>query len=372
MSDKDHERMAPDFPLILATVVLALFGLVAIYSASFAIGLERYADPAYFLKRQLQWLFVSVIALLFFMRIPLKALQKLAPLMFFTTFLLLILVLIPDIGVERNNARRWLGVGNMLLQPAELLKLTLTIYFCHLLVKRQAELHVFKRSVLPIVAMMTTCALLILLQPDFSTAVVIILISFVIMFAAGVRWAHIILLVMATLPFVYGLIKFFPYRMRRFMTFLDPWAADGQSDAYQIIHSLYAFGHGGLTGVGFGQSLQKLFYLPEPHTDFIFAIIGEELGLVGAIAVIVVFALFFQRGMRISRLAHDDVTSLLALSLTVLICLQAVINMAITVGLLPVTGLTLPFISYGGSSLLVTMSATGIILNISQYTRQSV
>ncbi|OEF96754.1 putative lipid II flippase FtsW [Desulfuribacillus alkaliarsenatis] len=361
-----QERKLPDFFLLTITFVLTCFGLVAVYSASFAISFERYHDASYFFTRQLMWAILGFIALLITMNIPYKFLRKLSPLMFFVTLFLLVIVLIPGIGVERNFAQRWIGFGPILIQPSELLKVVISIYFAHYLSKRLDRMDEFKETVQPILIMLAICFGLIMLQPDFSTAVIIAIITFTLLFSAGARIKHLFLVGVAMLPLVIIMAIWKPYRIKRLMTFLDPWAADSLKEGYQIIHSLYAFGNGGISGVGFGAGLQKLFYLPEPHTDFIFSIIGEELGLIGAISIILLFALFLWRGLLISSKVEDPFGSLLALSLTVMISVQAFMNIAITIGMLPVTGLTLPFISYGGSSLLVTLIATGIILNISR------
>lgn len=364
-----QERKLPDFFLLVIAFLLTCFGLVAVYSASFAIGLERHGDSSYFFIRQLKWAVLGLVAMFVTMNIPYKIYRQLSPIAFAGSVVLLVLVIIPEIGIERNFARRWLGVGSMLFQPSEILKVVICIYFAHLLAKKLDVIDDFNQSVKPILLLLGTCFLLIMLQPDFSTAVMIALITFALFFASGVRLKHLTLMGLAVLPLIAIAAIIKPYRVKRLLTFLNPWEADGLKEGYQIIHSLYAFGNGGVTGVGFGAGLQKLFYLPEPHTDFIFSIIGEELGLIGSIAIIALFALFFWRGLRISMRLEDSYGSLLALGLTVMICMQAFINMGITVSLLPVTGMTLPFISYGGSSLLVTLASTGLLLNLSRYTK---
>jgi cell division protein FtsW len=353
--------------MLALAFLLTSFGLVAVYSASFAIGYDKYNDANYFFFKQLKWAFLGFTALLIAMNIPYKFLRKLSPLMFLTMVVLLVLVLIPEIGVERNNAQRWLGIGNMTFQPTEPLKVVICLYFSHLLVKRADVIGDFKLSVQPILILLAVCVGLIMLQPDFSTAIMMIIITFTLLFAAGVSFKHFFMIIAAMLPIAAVLAILKPYRVARLLTFLNPWEADSLKEGYQIINSLYAFGNGGITGVGFGAGLQKLFYLPEPHTDFIFAIIGEELGLIGTISIIILFALFFWRGLHIAMRVNDSYAKLVALGITVMISIQAFMNIGITIGLLPVTGMTLPFISYGGTSLLITLIATGIMLNISRY-----
>jgi len=362
-----QQRSHPDFFMLAIAFLLASFGLVAVYSASFAIGYDRYNDANYFFSKQLKWAFLGFTALLITMNIPYNFLRRLSPFMFLTMVVLLVLVLIPEIGVERNNAHRWLGIGNMTFQPTEPLKVVICLYFSHLLVKRADVIDDFKLTVQPILILLAACVGLIMLQPDFSTSVIMVIITFTLLFAAGVRIKHLAMIIAAALPLVALLAILKPYRVARLLTFLDPWEANTLKEGYQIINSLYAFGNGGITGVGFGAGIQKLFYLPEPHTDFIFAIIGEELGLIGAISIIILFALFFWRGLFIASHVNDSYAKLVVIGITVMISIQAFMNIGITIGLLPVTGMTLPFISYGGTSLLVTLIATGIILNISRY-----
>ena len=364
----EQQRSLPDFFLLIIVFLLTCFGLVAVYSASFAIGYDKFHDANHFFYNQSKWAALGFCCLLVTMNIPYRFFRKLSPIIFFACLAMLVLVLIPGIGIERNYAQRWLGIGELMqFQPSELMKIAICLYFSHLLIKKQDSIEDFRKAIYPVLILMGVCVLLIIKQPNFSMAVLIVLVTFTLLFVAGARIKHLLYMVVAVIPVALVVAIMRPYRVQRLLTFLDPWEADSLVEAYQIINSLYAFGNGGITGVGFGAGLQKLFYLPEPHTDFIFSIIGEELGLIGTVSIIVLFALFFWRGIYIANRASDPYATLLAISLTVLTSLQAFMNMGIAVGLLPVTGMTLPFISYGGSSLLVTLFSTGIILNISRY-----
>ncbi|OEH85414.1 cell division protein FtsW [Desulfuribacillus stibiiarsenatis] len=361
------QRKLPDFFLLTIALLLTGFGLVAVYSASFAIGYENYHNANFFFVKQLMWATLGIGVLFFTMNIPYNFFRKLSPLMFLGVFVLLVLLIIPGVGIERNYATRWIGIGPLVVQPSEVLKVVICLYFPYLITKKIDVLDDFKKGVMPIIVLMGVCFLLIMVQPDFSTAAMIAFLTVALLFAAGVRIKHLFGVALAGVPFLLLMAIFKPYRVKRLFTFFNPEQADQLKEGYQIMHSLYAFANGGITGVGFGAGLQKLFYLPEPHTDFIFAIIGEELGLIGTIAIIILFALFFWRGLFIASRSEELYAKLAAIGITVMISFQAFVNMGITVGLLPVTGMTLPFISYGGSSLLITLFATGILLNISRY-----
>ncbi len=367
----EQQRSLPDFFLLIIVFLLTCFGLVAVYSASFAIGYDKFHNANHFFYNQSKWAVLGFSCLLVTMNIPYTFFRKLSPLMFAGCLGMLVVVLMPGIGIERNNAQRWLGIGEMMqFQPSELMKIAVCLYFSHLLIKKQDSIEDFRKSIFPILFLMGICVVLIVLQPNFSMAVLIAVSTFTLLFVAGARIKHLLYMAGAVIPVGLVVAIMRPYRVQRLLTFLDPWGANQSDEAYQITNSLYAFGNGGITGVGFGAGLQKLFYLPEPHTDFIFSIIGEELGLIGTVSIVLLFALFCWRGIYIANRASDPYATLVAVGLTVLIALQAFMNMGIAIGLLPVTGMTLPFISYGGSSLLVTLFSTGIILNISRYIRR--
>jgi cell division protein FtsW len=278
---------------------------------------------------------------------------------------LLIAVLIPGIGSTAGGARRWIRLPGFSLQPAELAKLALVVYLAYSLAKKRDKVKVFSVGFLPHCLIAGVLMLLALREPDFGTAVTMGLILFALLFAAGTRLSYIVGSLLAALPVVYHLVASNPYRMNRILAFIDPWA-HRHDVGYQISESLMSVGSGGLTGLGLGDGRQKLFFLPEAHTDFIFSIIGEELGLLGVALVVALYALLVWRGFRAAFNASEPFGAYLALGLTTLLGVQATVNMAVAMGMLPTKGLTLPFVSYGGSSLVVCLAATGLLLSIGQ------
>lgn len=360
-------RRAPDFWLYVPVIVLAGIGVVMVYSASSIVAADRYGDAAYFLKRQLVWVGLGGVAMLLAQRIYYAALRRFTPLLLLLALAALILVLVPGIGRVAGGARRWISLGGPLsVQPAEAAKLVLTLYLANFLTVRADGLRDFRRGVLPPLLITGLMFGLILLQPDLGSAMLIGMVTFIMLFVAGARLTHLAGLTALGISGVLVAILGEEYRRRRLLAFLDPWA-DPQGAGFHIIQSLLALGSGGVLGVGLGNSRQKFFYLPERHTDFIFSILGEELGLVGTGAVIAMFALFAYRGFRAARRAPDQFGALLAAGITTMILIQAVLNIGVTTGVLPITGVPLPFLSFGGSSLLFTMIAAGVLLNISQY-----
>lgn len=360
------KRHSPDFILFYTTLVLVLFGIVMVYSASSFYAHERFGSEFHFLKRQIIWAIIGFAAMVFFMNFRYWHYQALAPLILVCSLAMLVLVLIPGIGVVRNNARRWLGVGNYTVQPSEIAKLALVIYFSHLLAKKGDKVRSFAKGVVPVLAIMGLFCGLIVLEPDLGTAASIGFTTYVLLFVAGVKIWQMGLLGLAGVGALYLLTVLEPYRMERYLTFWDPWK-DRLGSGYQLIQSLYALGPGGLLGLGLGRSRQKLLFLPEPHTDFIFSIIGEELGFIGASFVILMFFVLVWRGFRAAVLAPDRFGTLLAIGITSMIALQAAMNIMVATASMPVTGIPLPLISYGGSSLIFIMSSIGILLNISRY-----
>lgn len=366
--DRFHRR-APDYWLYLPVIVLAGIGVVMVYSASSIVAADRYGDAAYFLKRQLIWVGLGGTAMLLTQRIHYAAFRRLTPLLLLLAVAALALVLVPGVGRVAGGARRWISFGGPFsFQPAEAAKLVMALYLANFLANRGPWLREFRRGVIPPVLITGVMFGLILTQPDLGSAMIIGLITFVMLFVAGARVIHLAGLVLTGIPGVLAAILGEEYRRRRLLAFLDPWA-DPQGAGFHIIQSLLALGSGGLWGVGLGNSRQKFFYLPERHTDFIFSILGEELGVIGTGAVVGLFALFAYRGFRIARRAPDQFGSLLAAGITMMVVLQAVLNIGVTTGLLPITGVPLPFLSFGGSSILFTMIASGMLLNISQYAR---
>ncbi len=360
------KRNAPDFVLFLTVLSLLSIGVVMVFSASEYSTLIRYNDSFYFFKRQVSWALLGLGAMFITMNYNYWRLKQYALPFLIVAFIALVMVLIPGIGQEVNGARRWIGIGPIPFAPAELVKLSVIIFTAYGLSRQKDRVKYFSRGVLPYLLILMLTSALIICQPDLGTAVSLAGIILVMIFAAGARLAHLGSICLAGLIAVGLAIYLEPYRMRRFLAFLDPWA-DPQDTGFHIIQGLYAIGSGGLFGLGLGQSKQKFLYLPENHTDFIFAITAEELGFIGASLVIMLFILFVWRGLKIAVTSQDPFASLLATGITAWVGVQAIINIGVVTGSLPVTGIPLPFLSYGGTSLLITMAGVGILFNISKF-----
>jgi cell division protein FtsW len=357
--------------LILITISLLIaIGIIMIYSSSAIYAHERLEDSFYFLKRHLLFLLIGTISTIFVMTLNYEILKKYSPLLVACSMLLLVLVLIPGIGYEAGGARRWFRIWGFGFQPSEAAKWCLIIYFAQVLSKKGGEIKLFLKGFLPPAVILGASLGLILLEPDLGTAISIALIAFIMFFVAGARIKHMAYTLLAALPFLYFAIFRTPYRRNRILAFLNPWQ-DPKGTGFQIIQSFLALGSGGLIGVGLGQSKQKLFYLPASHTDFIFSIIGEELGLLGTFSVLALFFVFALQGMKISLRCSDDFGRLLSLGIVSMITLEAVIHIGVSIGSIPTKGLPLPFISYGGSSLVFHMMAVGILLNVARGSRPS-
>ena len=324
-------------------------------------------DSFYFLKRQVLWCLLGTGLLLITKNLDYHKLHQYTyPIMIFT-FLLLVVVMFPEFSKKVGGARRWLAFGGFSFQPSELAKFTLVLFIAKSLVKRADKLRSFAYGYLPNLIVLGFFFIPIFFQPDFGTVMVILAVTFTMLFVAGLRKKFLFLSILAIIPIVASAILFAEYRTRRIIAFLNPWE-DPSGVGFQVIQSFYAFGRGGFWGVGLGESSQKLYRLPEAHTDFIFSVIGEELGFVGTTAIVLLFLIFIWRGFLTAYQAKDPFGTHLATGLTLLIGLQAFINLGVASGLLPTKGLTLPFISMGGSSMLVTMLSVGVILNISEQT----
>ena len=324
-------------------------------------------DSFYFLKRQVLWCLLGTGLLLITKNLDNHNLHQYTyPIMIFT-FLLLVVVMFPEFSKKVGGARRWLAFGGFSFQPSELAKFTLVLFIAKSLVKRADKLRNFAYGYLPNLIVLGFFFIPILFQPDFGTVMVILAVTFTMLFIAGLRKKFLFLSILAIIPFIALAISFAEYRTRRIIAFLNPWE-DPSGVGFQAVQSFYAFGRGGFWGVGLGESSQKLYRLPEAHTDFIFSVIGEELGFVGTTAIVLLFLIFIWRGFLTAYQAKDPFGTHLAAGLTLLIGLQAFINLGVASGLLPTKGLTLPFISMGGSSMLVTMLSVGVILNISEQT----
>ena len=351
----------------ITVAVLVLVGIVMVFSSSAVYALEKYNDSYYFLKRQAVWCLLGTGVLLVVKNLYYHKLHQHPYHIMLATFLLLLAVMFPEISKEVGGARRWLTLWGFSFQPSELAKFTLVLFIAKSLVKRADRLRNFAYGYLPNLIVLGFFFVPILFQPDFGTAIIICLVTFTMLFVAGLRKKFLFLSVLALIPFIASAILSAEYRTRRIITFLDPWQ-DPSNAGFQAIQSFYAFGSGGYWGTGLGASHQKLFYLPEAHTDFIFSVIGEELGFLGTTAIILLFSILIWRGFVTACQAKDPFGTHLATGLTLLIGFQAFINLGVTVGLLPTKGLTLPFISMGGSSMLITMLSVGVLLNISEQT----
>ncbi|ETI69299.1 putative lipid II flippase FtsW [Neobacillus vireti] len=360
-----------DYLLVITAIFLCLFGLVMVYSASFPIASVDFHDSRYFYTKQLHSLGIGIVLMVITIVFPYRVYGKLSPILVVISIILLIMVLIPGFGVERNHSQRWLHLGPILIQPTEAIKLVMIIYFANVYAKKQAYIAHFWKGVMPPLFILAFVFLLILKQPDLGTATAILLPCGFILLCSGARIIHLILLG----GIAVGGIGFFaisaPYRMNRILSFRNPFA-DPYGDGYQLISSYHAIASGGTWGKGLGHSIQKFGYLPEAHTDFIMAVILEELGIFGLMLVIFSYLFIMYRGVRIALNAKDPFAKLLAIGLTFQIMVQVIFNLAAVSGLLPITGVPLPFVSYGGSSLIFMLISLGILTNLSRRTKHKI
>ncbi|MCM3626445.1 stage V sporulation protein E [Paenibacillus glycanilyticus] len=361
-------RSAPDVWMIVSIALILTIGLVMVYSASAVLAFHEFGDKYYYVKRQLIFAVLGVGALLFTMNANYLIWKNWAKAALLVCFVLLIIVLIPGIGVVRGGARSWLGISSFGIQPSEFMKLAMILFLAKWLSEKQQTITHFTKGLLPPLGLVGLAFGLIMLQPDLGSGAVMVGAALILIFAAGARIGHLALLGSSGLLGLIALVIAEPYRMKRITGFLDPWA-DPLGTGYQIIQSLYAIGPGGLVGLGLGMSRQKFSYLPEPQTDFIFSILSEELGFIGGAALIILFMILVWRGIRTAISAPDTFGSLLAVGITGIVGVQVLINIGVVIGAMPVTGITLPLISYGGSSLTLLLTALGILLNISRYSR---
>ena len=354
-----------NYTLLISTIILSLFGLIMIYSSSYVWAEYKYNDAFKFLKTQGFFLIISYILLYIVSKIDYKKYLKHSNIIFFSCLILLVLVLIPGIGTVRNGSRSWFGIGGLGIQPSEFTKLGLIIFVSKYLTNNDKDMRSIKKGVLPILGIVFLIFGLIMLQPDFGTGVIIVMSIVALLFVSGVELSFFVKIGLLGLLGIVGLIIIAPYRVKRIVSFLNPWS-DPLGSGFQIIQSLYAIGPGGLLGLGFKNSIQKHFYLPEPQTDFIFAIISEEFGFMGILIVSILFITIIYQGIKISIKCEDKFGKYLSFGIVFSIAFQTLLNLMVVVGLIPVTGVTLPFLSYGGSSLLISMISIGIILNISK------
>jgi len=361
-------RSVPDVWMIAATLGILAIGVVMVYSASAVAAFHDYGDSYYYVKRQLIFAALGIASMFVMMNVEYTFWRKWALPALLVCFGLLIIVLVPGVGVVRGGARSWLGIGSFGIQPSEFMKLAMIFFIAKLLSERQNQITSFTQGLLPPLGILGAAFGLIMLQPDLGTGTVMIGASLLAIYVAGAKISHLAGLGLLGVGGLVGLIAAAPYRLQRITAFLDPWQ-DPQGAGYQSIQSLYAIGPGGLVGLGLGMSRQKYNYLPEPQTDFIFSILAEELGFLGGSLLILLFLLLIWRGMRTAITLTDPFGSLLATGIVGIFAVQVLINIGVVIGLLPVTGVTLPLVSYGGSSLTLLLTALGILLNLSRYSR---
>lgn len=355
-----------DYLLFIAVITLILFGLIMIFSASSIWAEYKFNDSFKYVKQQGLFIIIGIILMHTVSKIDYKWYYKKTNLILLICLFLLVLVLIPGIGSVRNGSRSWFGIGSFGIQPSEFAKLGLIIFTAKYLSQNNKFLKDIRKGVIPILLVLFLIFGLIMLQPDFGTGMIIVVSILAMLFIAGVNIKFFIGLGVLGVGGIVGLIAIAPYRMDRITSFIDPWK-DPLGTGFQIIQSLYAIGPGGLLGQGFLNSRQKQFYLPEPQTDFIFSIISEEFGVLGVIIVCGLFLLVLYRGIKIGLQTDDLFAKYLAFGMIFQIIVQTIMNLMVVIGLIPVTGVTLPFLSYGGSSLLISMISAGILLNISRY-----
>jgi cell division protein FtsW len=366
MKRRTENEKKPDLILLLVTLLLVTVGTVMVYSSSSILAMERFRDGQFFLKKQIFFLCLGLGVMALATRVSYYKLRKLAwPGIILSVFFLL-LIWVPHLGIRAGGAVRWLNLGLFSFQVSEMVKVALILFLAHFLTEKANHIREFREGMLVPLGIMGTLVGLILLQPDFGTTVIIALITFLMIFLAGGRIVHLAGLAALFLPIALWLLLHKSYRLARLTAFLDPWK-DPRHSGFQIIQSLIAFGSGGTFGVGIGDGMQKLFYLPEPHTDFILSVIAEESGFIGVGLILLLYIILIVRGLVISLKAPDLFGNLLAAGLTMMLALEAFINIAGVMGLIPLKGLALPFLSYGGTSLMMSLAAVGILLNISSY-----
>lgn len=353
-----------DIGLFLAVIILSLFGLLMVYSSSAIWADYKFDDPFKYVKSQGMFLIIGIIFMYFFSKIDYEKYYDNSNKLFLICFSLLILVLF--FGTERNGSKSWFGIGPFGIQPSEFMKLSMVIFTSKYLYNNKADITNIKKGVIPILCLTLLIFGLIMMQPDFGTGVILVIGVIALLFVGGVSISFFLKVGVVGILGVIGLILAAPYRLKRILSFLNPWS-DPLGAGFQIIQSLYAIGPGGLFGFGLGGSRQKHFYLPEPQTDFIFSIISEEFGFLGVLIVSSLFLIIIYKSIKIALKCQNLFGKYLVFGISFMLSFQALLNLSVVIGLIPVTGVTLPFLSYGGSSLLITLCSMGIILNVSRH-----
>ncbi|MFH1824721.1 MAG: putative lipid II flippase FtsW [Candidatus Firestonebacteria bacterium] len=351
--------------LITIVIVLLFVGVVMVFSSSAIYAYDKFGNSFYFLRKQIFWILLGSLGLIFFKNFNYEKFKDIARPLFLISIVILCLVFVPHIGKAGGGARRWIQIFGFNFEPSEFVKLAFIIYIAEAIFRKHEYMKSFIKGFLPYLVIMGIIFGILIIQPDLGSIFLIGILGIIMLFVGGVKLGHIFLFFLSSLPVAFIMIVSAGYRLKRIMAFLDPWK-DPRGVGFQIVQSFIAFGSGGFMGKGLGQGTQKLFYLPEAHTDFIFAIIAEELGLIGVTCILILFGLIIWKGINLALNTNEVFGKLLATGITSYIGLQAFMNMSVVTGLLPTKGMTLPFISYGGSSLIMNMIAIGILLNISK------
>jgi cell division protein FtsW len=353
-----------DITLLFPVLFLVGVGIVMVYSASSALALKKFGTSYYFLKKQSIFALLGIVVLVVSCHIPYRMYRSLAYPLLILAMVFLMGILISGFGYSAGGAKRWFRIAGFTFQPSEFARFALVIYLAYSMNRKMDRIKEFSVGFLPHVLVLGLFTVLIMLQPDFGSVVIFGAITWIMLFVGGVRVSYLLGSMVLVIPAVYYMMAGADYRIQRIMSFMNPWQYSGDK-GYQVVHSLLAFGTGGIWGAGIGKGYQKLFYLPEPHTDFIFSVIGEELGLIGVLIILGLYTVILWRGISIARNSQDVFGSYVAIGLTTAMGLQICVNMGVALGLLPTKGLTLPFLSYGGTSLLMNMASIGVLMNIS-------
>jgi len=351
--------------VMLTAALLVGLGIVMVFNTSYFFASERFGDTYYVFRKHMVSIALALTVCLIASRLSSRTLELLAYPALAVVAVMLVAVLVPGLGIVRGGARRWIGLGAVNIQPSELAKIVVVLYLARSIVRKGAQIETFSVGILPHVIVVGLLAGLIVREPDFGTSVVLSVLLVAMLFVGGVRVRHLVVPLLPAVPLAAWAIHSSPYRLRRVMVFLDPWQHPRDA-GFQLVQSFLAFGSGGTLGSGLGESKQKMFYLPEAHTDFIFSVIGEELGLIGALLVVALFAVLAVRGFRIALRHPTPFGRLVAFGVTVLLVSQAGVNMAVVLGLLPTKGLALPFVSYGCSAMMGSMACVGVLLAMSR------